>query len=65
MHSWQQVVIIAAPKNIHFDSPKNSNDSLKHENDYIIKYNVFLECKIKIKCKISWLFSKYKNGNDI
>ena len=34
-----KLVIIAVPKTIHFDLPRDVVNYLKHEIDYIIKHN--------------------------
>ena len=38
---WR-LVIIAEPKTIHFDLPKDVGDNLKHEIDFVIKHNELL-----------------------
>ena len=48
----------------HFDLPKNFDENLKHENQFIIKSNESL-ARDKIKNKTERLFSKYKYGNNI
>ena len=57
-------LIITEPKTFHFDLPKNVDENLKHENDFILKYNKF-STEHTIKSEISRLLSKYKYGNDI
>ena len=37
-----KLVIIAVPKTIHFDLPRDVANYLKHEIRYIIKHNEFL-----------------------
>ena len=34
-------IIIAEPKTIHFDLPKDFNNNLKHEIDFIVKHSEF------------------------
>ena len=49
-----KLVIIAEPRNIPFDLPKDVDNNLKNETDSIIKHNIFMQ-----------LLSKYKHGKDI
>ena len=39
----KKFVIVTEPKTNHFDLTKDVNNSLKHESDFIIKHNEFLE----------------------
>ena len=48
----------------HFDLLKDGDKNLKHETDYIIKQNGFLD-EQRIKNKIDRLLSKYKHRDDI
>ena len=48
----------------HFDCPKDFDENLEHEIEFIIKSNGCL-AENKIKKEIEQLFSKYKHGNDI
>ena len=56
MEHWR-LVIIAEPKTIHFDLPKDVGDNLKHEIDFIIKHNKLLTERTYNK-KISRLLFK-------
>ena len=47
-----------------FDWPKNLDDNLKHETDFIMKSNESL-AENKIKNEIEQLLLKYKHGNNI
>ena len=47
-----------------FDGPKNLDDNLKHETDFIMKSNESL-AENKIKNEIEQLLLKYKHGNNI
>ena len=62
----ENMVVIREPKNFYFDFdwPKNADENLKHEIEFIIKSNESL-AKNKIKNEIEQLFSKYKHGNNI
>ena len=57
-------VIITKPKTICFNLTENVDNSLKHEIDFIIKYNKFL-AEHRIENEIIRLLSKYKHGKDI
>ena len=48
----------------HFDWPKDVDENLKHETEFIIKSNNSL-AENKIKSKIEQLLLKYKHGNYI
>ena len=50
--------------NFDFDWPKDVDENLKHEIEFIIKSNESL-AENKIKNKIEQLLSKYKRGNNI
>ena len=63
-HTDRLCLIITEPKTFHFDLPKNIDENLKHENDFILEYNKF-STEHTIKSEISRLLSKYKYGNDI
>ena len=62
----ENMVVIREPKTFYFefDWPKNADENLKHEIEFIIKSNESL-AKNKIKNEIEQLFSKYKHGNNI
>ena len=47
-----------------FDWPKDVDENLKHEIEFIIKSNESL-AENKIKTKIEQLLLKYKDGNNI
>ena len=47
-----------------FDWPKNVDENLKHEIEFLIKSNESL-AENKIKNEIEQLLSKYKHGNNI
>ena len=59
------MVVIKEPKTFYFDFdwPKNVDENLKYEIEFIIRSNEFL-AKNKIKNEIEQLLSKYKYGND-
>ena len=58
------MVVIKEPKTFYFDFdwPKNVDENLKYEIEFIIRSNEFL-AKNKIKNEIEQLLSKYKYGN--
>ena len=60
------MVVIRETKTFYFDFdwPRNVNENLKHEIEFIIKSNELL-AENKIKNEIEQLFFKYKHGNDI
>ena len=60
------MVVIRESKTFYFDFdlPKDVDKNLKHEIEFIIKYNESL-AEHKIKNVISQLLSKYKHGNNI
>ena len=60
------MVVIREPKTFYFDFnwPRNVNENLKHEIEFIIKSNELL-AENKIKNEIEQLFFKCKYGNDI
>ena len=47
-----------------FDWPKNVDENLKHEIEFLIKSNESL-AENRIKNEIEQLLSKYKHGNNI
>ena len=57
------MVAIREPKTFYFDFdwPKNVDENLKHEIEFIIKSNESL-AENKINNEIKQLFSKYKHG---
>ena len=59
-----KLTIITKPKNFHYDLPKDIDNNLEHEIDYIIRHNKLLT-KLAIKSKISQLLSKHKHGNNV
>ena len=60
----RKFLMTTKPKTFHFDLPKDDNKNLKHETNFIIKYNDILH-KHTTKNKISQTLSKYKHGNHI
>ena len=60
------MVVIRETKTFYFDFdwPRNVNENLKHEIEFIIKSNELL-AENKIKNEIEQLFFKRKHGNDI
>ena len=58
------MVVIREPKTFYFDFdlPKNVDENLKHEIEFIIKNN---ESFAEIKINIEQLLVKSKHGNDI
>ena len=62
----ENMVVIRKPRTFYFDFdwPKNADENLKHEIEFIIKSNESL-AENKIKNEIEQLFSKYKHGNKI
>ena len=60
------MIVIRDPKNVyfHFNWPKNVDENLKHEIEFIIKSNEYL-AENKIKNRIEQLFLKYKHENNI
>ena len=60
------MVVIRDPKKFcfNFDWPKNFDENLKYEPEFIIKSNEFL-AKNKTKKEIKQLLLKYKHGNNI
>ena len=57
-------VIITHSKTIHFDLPEDAKNNLKHEIDFVLRHNNFVN-EHTIKNEISQLVSKDKHGNDI
>ena len=67
--SWlmeENMVVIRDPKTFYldFDWPKDVDENLKHENEFIIKSKESLT-ENKIKNEIEHLLSKCKHGNNI
>ena len=62
----ENTIVIRDTKTLgfNFDWPKNVDENLKHEIEFIIKSNESL-AENKIKDKIEQLLLKYKQGNDI
>ena len=62
----ENMIVIRDPKIFcfNFDWPKDVDENLKHEIEFIIKSNESL-AKNKIKKEIEQLFLKYKYGNNI
>ena len=62
----KNMIVIRDCKNFcfDFDWPKDVDEDLKHEIEFIIKSNESL-AENKIKNEIERLFSKYKHENDI
>ena len=62
----ENIVAIRDPKTFYFDFdwPKNVDQDLKHEIEYIIKSNESL-AESKTKNEIEQLLLKYKHENDI
>ena len=60
------MIMIRDPKTFYFDFdwPKDVDENLKHEIEFIRKSNQSL-AKSKIKIEIEQILSKYKNGNNI
>ena len=60
------MIVIREPKTFYFDFdwPKNVNENLKHEIEFIIKSNESLT-ENKVKNDTEKLLSKYRNGKDI
>ena len=60
------MIVIRDPKTFcfNFDFPKDFEENLMHEIEFIIKSNETLR-ENKIKNKIEQLLLKYKNGNNI
>ena len=56
--------MVVMPFYFDFDWPKNVDENLKHESEFIIKSNESL-AENKIKNKIEQLLSKYMHGNNI
>ena len=59
------MIVIRDSKTFYFDFnwPKDFDDNLKHEIDFIIKSNEYL-AENKIKSYIEILLSKYKHENN-
>ena len=55
---------IREPKTFDFDWPKDVDQNLKHEIEFIVKINESL-AENKVKHEIEKLLSKYKHGNNI
>ena len=62
----EDMIVIRDPKTFcfNFDWPKDVDENLKYELEFIIKSNEAL-AENKIKNKIEQLLSKYKHGNNI
>ena len=62
----ENMIMIRGPKTFcfNFDWPKDVDENLKHEIEFIRKSNQSL-AKSKIKIEIEQILSKYKNGNNI
>ena len=62
----ENMIVIRDPKTFcfNFDFPKDFDENLMHEIEFIIKSNETLR-ENKIKNKIEQLLLKYKNGNNI
>ena len=62
----KNMVVIREPKTFYFDFvwPKDTDETLKHVTEFILKSNESL-AENKIKNKIEQLMLKYKHGNDI
>ena len=60
------MIVIRDPKTFyfHFDYPKNVDENLKHQNEFIIKSNESL-VKNKITNEIEQLLLQSKHGNKI
>ena len=60
------MVLIRKPKTLYFDFdlPKDVDNNLKYETEFIIKHNEFV-AEHKMKNYIKQLLFKYKHGNDI
>ena len=60
------MIVIRDPKTFcfNFDWPKNVDQNVKHEIEFIIKINESL-AENKIKNEIEQLLLKYKHGNNI
>ena len=60
------MIVMRDPKTFYFNFhwPKDVDENLKHEIEFIIKSNEYLAVK-KIKNEIEQLLSKYKNENNI
>ena len=59
-----KLVIIAEPRSICFNLINKTDNSLKHEINYVIKDKGYL-AEQKIKSKIGHFLYKYKHGNHI
>ena len=61
----ENMILIRGPKMFcfHLDQPKDVDDTLKHETEFIIKSNESL-AENQIKNKIDQLFLKHKHGNN-
>ena len=59
------MVVIRQPKTFHFyfHWPKNVDEKLRHEIEFIIKNNKFL-AQNKVENDIDQLLSRYKHGHD-
>ena len=60
------MIVIRDPKTFcfNFDWPKDLDENLKHEVEFVIKSNESL-AENKIKNEIEQLLSNYKHGNNI
>ena len=60
------MIVIRDPKTVYFNFhwPKDFDENLKHEIEFVIKINESLAV-IKIKLETEQLLLKYKNGNNI
>ena len=64
MEDNMTVIIDPTTFYFYFYWPKNADENLKHEIEFIIKSNESL-AENKIKNKVEKLLSKYKHGNNI
>ena len=60
------MIVVRCPKTLcfNFDRPKDVDENLKRETEYIIKSNEFL-AENKMKNEIKQILLKYKQGNNI
>ena len=61
----ENMVVIIDLKNFYFyfDFTKDVDENLKHEIEFIVKSNKYLD-ENKIKSETEQLFSKYKHGSE-
>ena len=62
----ENMIVIKGPKTFcfNFDFPKNVDENLMHEIEFIITSNEYL-AENKIRIEIEQFLLKYKNGNNI